>query len=193
MNVRVIFITLALLRLCGLASAKTIYVPDDYTKIQWAVDNASAGDTIVVRDGVYVENVNVDKSLTIKSENGSANCIVQSANPDDHVFEVTADYVNISGFTVTGVMTSDGYAYPAGISLYYANHCNISGNNISNSVYQVYTFGISLKSSLSNILSNNICSNYWHGIDFESSCNNTISNNTISNNYAGIEIRCFIK
>ena len=28
----------------SVASAKTIYVPDDYAKIQWAVDNASAGD-----------------------------------------------------------------------------------------------------------------------------------------------------
>ncbi|MEA2075539.1 MAG: hypothetical protein U9O85_07385 [Euryarchaeota archaeon] len=32
-------------------SSNTYYVPDDYLKIQWAVDNASAGDTIVVRDG----------------------------------------------------------------------------------------------------------------------------------------------
>ena len=28
----------------GVASAKTIYVPDDYEKIQWAVDNATARD-----------------------------------------------------------------------------------------------------------------------------------------------------
>lgn len=39
MNVR-IFVVLVLFGLCGLASAKTIYVPDDYAKIQWAVDNA---------------------------------------------------------------------------------------------------------------------------------------------------------
>jgi len=60
----------------ALASAKTIYVPDNYAKIQWAVDNATAGDTIIVRDGTYYENVIVNKQLTIKSENGSANCIV---------------------------------------------------------------------------------------------------------------------
>ena len=34
----------------SVASAKTIYVPDNYTKIQWAVDNATAGDTIIVRE-----------------------------------------------------------------------------------------------------------------------------------------------
>ena len=36
----------------SVASARTIYVPDDYEKIQWAVDNASAGDTIIVRDNL---------------------------------------------------------------------------------------------------------------------------------------------
>lgn len=32
-------------------SSNTIYVPDDYPTIQQAVNNASAGDTIIVRDG----------------------------------------------------------------------------------------------------------------------------------------------
>jgi len=51
MNARIFIIVLALLGLCSVASAKTIYVPDDYARIQWAVDNATAGDTIIVRDG----------------------------------------------------------------------------------------------------------------------------------------------
>lgn len=48
-------------------ASKTIYMPDSYTKIQWAVDNATAGDTIIVRDDTYSENVKVNKRLTIKS------------------------------------------------------------------------------------------------------------------------------
>ena len=44
-----------------MASARTIYVPDDYVRIQWAVDNASDGDTIIVRYENYYENVNVYK------------------------------------------------------------------------------------------------------------------------------------
>ena len=70
--------------------------------IQHAIDNATAGNTICVRDGNYNENVDVNKRLTIRSENGSASTIVQAANPNDYVFEITADYVNISGFTVEG-------------------------------------------------------------------------------------------
>lgn len=37
----------------------------DYTKIQDAVDFANSGDTIIVGDGTYTENVKVDKSLTV--------------------------------------------------------------------------------------------------------------------------------
>ncbi|MDI6884774.1 MAG: hypothetical protein QMD22_00200 [archaeon] len=84
-------------------SSNTYYVPDDYAKIQWAVDNASAGDTIIVRDGTYTENVDINKPyLTIQSENGAEVTTVQAANPNDHVFEVTVDYAVIKGLTIFG-------------------------------------------------------------------------------------------
>jgi len=44
----------------------------------------SFGDTIIVRDGTYYENLEVDKQLTIKSENGSANCIVDGGGCGDY-------------------------------------------------------------------------------------------------------------
>jgi hypothetical protein len=37
-------------------SAATISVPDDYATIQCAVDNATAGDTIVMKSGTYYLN-----------------------------------------------------------------------------------------------------------------------------------------
>ena len=39
---------LILTAFAGFSAAKTIYVPDDYAKIQWAVDNATAGDMLFV-------------------------------------------------------------------------------------------------------------------------------------------------
>ena len=78
---------LAALAFVGCASADTIYVPTDYPAIQQAVDAASPGDTIIVRDGIYTENVDVDGGqdhLTIKSENGSDSTIVQAANPNGY-------------------------------------------------------------------------------------------------------------
>ena len=108
------------------------------TPIQDAVNNASAGCcNITVKDGIYSENVNVNKRLVIQSENGSANCIINAANPNDHVFEVTTDYVNISGFTVkdaTGLNKT-------GIYLYNADHCIISNNIAANNYYGIELIG----------------------------------------------------
>ena len=191
------------LSLFGCSQAATTYVPDGYEKIQWAVDNASAGDTIIVRDGVYYENININKPhLTIKSENGSANCIVQAANSNDHVFYVTADNVTIKGFTVTGATV-----YPkAGICLHSTNNCRIenviasnnydgillsssSNNTIANNTASSNNDdGIDLRYSSNNIIANNtVSSNNWHGIYlYSSSNNNTIANNNALNNWHGI-------
>ena len=50
---------------------------------------------------MYTENLNVDKeNLTIRSENGAAVTIVETSNSNDHVFEVTASGIIITGFTV---------------------------------------------------------------------------------------------
>jgi len=200
---------LILTALASVSTAKTIYVPDDYEKIQWAVDNASAGDTIIVREGTYTENVDVNKDhLTIKSESGAEATIVQAANPDDHVFEVTADYVNISGFTVTGATEYTGwYEYKAGVYLVDVKHCNITYSNASDNYYGIFLdnssynnitnnkarnnrFGINLDDSSYNTLTYNEVSNNEYGIDSDDSWNNNISNNNLnSNKYFGIWLR----
>ena len=146
--------TLTFLCVCGV-SAKTIYVPDDYANIQWAVDNATAGDTIIVRDGTYYENVVVDKHLTIKSEKGSAYCIVNGSGSD--VFTIEADGIRIEGFTITGGRHG----------IYIRSNNNIiSNNNISSNNED----GISLwwhSSNNNSISNNNISSNNENGIDLE--------------------------
>jgi len=150
------------------------------TPIQDAVNNATGGETICVKDGNYTENVDVNTAnLTIKSQNGSANCVVNASNPDAHVFNVTASYVNITGFTVQNA-TASGYD---GIHLYRVNHCNISSNNATNNYY-----GIELDSSNNNTLENNAAWNNTNGIYiYSSSSNNTLTHNTANNNsHSGI-------
>ncbi|RZB28777.1 MAG: hypothetical protein SRB1_01310 [Desulfobacteraceae bacterium Eth-SRB1] len=151
---------LAVLFFTAVVSATDIYVPEGGNQtIQQAVNNASGGDTIIVRDGIYHENVNVDVAhLTIRSENGSANCIVNASGPNDYVFNVAADYVNITGFTVENATGN----HNAGIYLESMEHCNISYNNARNNNYGIYLY---------------------------SSCNNTLTENTAnSNNYCGIHL-----
>ena len=159
------------------ASPGTIWVPDNYSTIQAAVNASSPGDTIIVRDGTYNENVDVNKRLTIQSENGTANCIVSASNSNDHVFYVTANWTNITGFTVKNVT---GYN-KAGIYLNAASYCNISGNNINNITN--YGSGIYLNYSNYNTLTSNIASNNTgYGIYLYYSNRNNLTSNTATNN-----------
>ena len=43
------------------AQTGTITVPDDYSTIQEAINNASHGDTVYVKNGVYIENPIINK------------------------------------------------------------------------------------------------------------------------------------
>jgi subtilisin len=142
--------------------------------IQDAVDNASSGDTICVAAGSYTENVDVATDhLTIQSENGSVSTIVQAANSGNHVFEVIANYVNISGFNVAGATGTS----QVGIYLNGADHCNISDNTASGNWGAIY-----LKFSNNNILLNNTASNNDnYGISLYDSSDNLIYNNYLNN------------
>jgi len=171
--------------------------------IQHAIDNATVGNTIYVYNGSYTENVNVNKQLTLQGE-GMDVVNVIAASSDDHVFEVTADLVNISGFNVTGA-TGDN---KAGIHLSSRQHCNISDNNASGNYYGIYLVyssnnmltgntasnnnnGIYLSSSSNNTLANNTANSNNFGICLESSSNNTLTNNTADSNNFGIYLHYF--
>jgi len=160
-------------------SSATIYVPDDYSTIQAAVSAANPGDTIIVRNGTYSENVDVNKEyLTIRSENGADVTIIQAANPADHVFEVTANYVSISGFTIEGATSEN----KVGIYLNGIDYCNISNNKCLNNYG-----GIGLYYSDYNNIAKNVCeSNSKGGIGLYESYYNTIFENTCSNSEEGI-------
>ncbi len=95
---------------------------------------ASAGDTIEVRGGTYVENVDVGKRLTLIGE-GADVVTVQAVDVWDPVLKVTTGYVNIYRFTVTGAI------HDYGIDLNNADHCNISDNNASNNNVGIYLQG----------------------------------------------------
>jgi parallel beta-helix repeat protein len=126
--------------------------------------------------------VDVFKSLTIQSEIGSESTIVHAINPRDQVFEVRADYVNLTGFTVTGATESRRN----GILLLDVTHCNLSYNKAS----QNYN-GIVLQNSSNNtLIGNNVSTNDLVGMFLKDSCdNNILVNNTAdANNAIGILI-----
>ena len=186
-------------------AATTITVDDDggadYEKIQDAVDNASEdGDTIRVYAGTYYENVLINTTLTLIG-NGSKDTTIDGGRAGN-VVRIEADWVNMSGVTITGSGHEEGSAgvwvksdYNSinesncsgndgrGIALEYGNHNNtITNNTCSSNRFS----GISLESADSNILFNNNCSDNEKGISLFSSGSNTLSNNTCVNNKKGI-------
>jgi parallel beta-helix repeat protein len=142
-----------------MAAGETLVVDDDddgadFTSIQAAVDAAGAGAVIEVRSGTYVENVNVNKRLTLWGESVDV-VTVLAANSNDHVFEVTVDNVNISGFAVKGAAGASGIYLGSGV-----DECNIANNGALNN-----SKGIYLERSSSNTLTNNtVSSNDGTGI-----------------------------
>ncbi len=183
----------------GAVSAETYYVPGDYSSIQDAVNESSNGDTIIVKDGNYAENVEIKKELTLKSENGSANCVVE---PDSwHGIISNANNVTIEGFTVKnadiGIDVAVGYSLND-IKNNTVDGCNQgihleSGserNNISNNVLRDNTQGIHLTGSVDNNIAGNVISNNNQGFWLQSNSNsNFIFNNTVHHNFLGITIR----
>ncbi|MBU2496180.1 MAG: right-handed parallel beta-helix repeat-containing protein [Candidatus Omnitrophica bacterium] len=155
----------------------TIYVPSDYPTIQAAIDVASGGDTIIVGDGTYYENVNVAKQIIIKSLNGPELTTVIAVDTEDHVFEVTANYVTIQSFAIQIDEWQQPFPNTSGIYLgNNTDYCTISGNLLTGGGnYR----GITICSSNNNTISNNTCSvGLSYGIYLTESCNNSVSDNT---------------
>lgn len=172
----------------GLAPQRTSALPvhnlntaENYSSIQEAIDalNTSAGHVIEVDSGTFIENIVVNKMLTIKSSTGDPySTVIQAANTSNNVVTVTADYVTLSGFLIRGSTDRE----QAGINL------TSSGNRIINNILMNNYHGIvAYNSSFNTLTDNSATYNNMVGIYLrQSSSNNQIFNNELSNNGYGL-------
>ncbi len=161
-----------------ISSGNILYVggsgPGNYSKIQDAINDSSNGDTVYVYDELspYYENIIVDKSIDLIGEDRDTT-IIDGNDLDLFAVKITADWVNISGFTIRN---SDEY-WHNGITVC-SRFSNIKGNIISNNYY-----GITIAISSNNTISDNIITSNHDGIYFLFwSLGNTVTGNNISNN-----------
>ncbi|MGD0405375.1 MAG: NosD domain-containing protein [Candidatus Bathyarchaeia archaeon] len=144
------------------ASPRRIVVPDDYSTIQAAINQANDGDTVFVKDGVYnpaglfydVMNdagspyveILVNRSISLIGEDSQKTIIMGKTNNGysgpQATIRVTADDVTISGFTILGSASNNAAASDgekgievAGTYDHAPSHCSIIGNIIKNNFF----------------------------------------------------------
>jgi parallel beta-helix repeat protein len=159
--------------------------PNNYTRIQDAIDNASDLDTVFVFDNTspYYENVVVDKSIKLIGEN--RNTTVIDGDNKSSVIDINenSDNVTISGFKIQNSV-GNTHSY-AGVSIR-SNFNTIIGNIICSNKLQGIYLGGETQNNI--IIDNSIYSNNWFGIRGEYSKNNIITNNDIISNKNGISL-----
>ncbi|HOW13736.1 NosD domain-containing protein [Methanosarcina sp.] len=166
-----------LILISGSASAATLYVKEGdgtgtYGSLQEAINAASDGDTILVGEGRYSENVLVNKSLEIRSKSlRPKKTVITALDQEIPVFHVVSDSVKISGLTLKGASSAYGI-YLEGVS----------GNNISNNCFSGNWRSIMLRGSHGNSLENNLLSSSDDGVWLESSGQNLIKDNKANSN-----------
>jgi peptide/nickel transport system substrate-binding protein len=144
----------------------------DYSTIQEAIDANETldGHVIFVEAGTYVENVVVNKTVSLIGESSGTTII--DANGTGNVIDVKADEVVIEGFTIQ----NSGYD-ASGIQIGNYKQATIRNNNIINN-----DLGINIWDSRHNSISGNNITNNYYGVILQYSFNNTLRNNHMSGN-----------
>jgi parallel beta-helix repeat protein len=160
---------------CSASSeSTTIVVPDNYTKIQEAINAANPEDTIYVHNGTYYENLFINKTISLVGENPEITIIDGSeANVSfSPVVYIYGENVSIYNFTIRGSDNAWGIFILSHANAWVKN--NIIVNNSGGIVADI--------SDNNTFVNNTVINNKSEGILFFYSSGNIMRNNTISGN-----------
>jgi S-layer protein (TIGR01567 family) len=169
--------------LAGNAMAETITVDlsgdGDYTSIQDAINNSYSGDSIVVKSGTYMENLIIEKSISIISESQNPDTVtIRPIDTQNYAIFINSNDVVLKGFTVTGADSSKA------VFLYESSGCVIE-----NIIVESNKYGIYLNNSDNNeIINNSLISNTYIGLCLFESDNNEITSTYSSNDVIGFDL-----
>jgi len=121
------------------AWAGIIHVPAQEPTIQAGIDGASAGDVVLIADGVYSGPGNRDldfngKAVTVRSENGPLNCVIDCQGLGRGAYFHNSETRNsvLSGVTITNGRADYGGGIRSNASPTIVN-CRIIGNRADES------------------------------------------------------------
>ncbi|HIH00052.1 MAG TPA: hypothetical protein HA258_05660 [Thermoplasmata archaeon] len=189
----------------------------DFTSVQAAIDNATAGDIIEIYSGTYIENIVIEKSINLEGKSTEYGTGSDTGRPvlygigDDNVISVYTEnqdapvkisecYITHSGNRHAGVYTEYSKTVVVsyntiiqchhGIELYYSETNQIQGNTIQDNDWAIIIeFSSYCTISLNHIVNNT------HGIQMSVSNSNEIKQNEIrdtQNGYSMTLIRSYI-
>lgn len=151
----------------------------NFQKIQDAINNATAGDTILVASGTYEEDITINKPITLIGEDENLTVINNINN--DWVIQVSqTNDVTVCNFTVKNIKPN--IENTGGIFI--SSNCHnitVCNDTIENGVD-----GIIAASSGNHFWGNIIANNSGSGITFYYSNDNDFSGNIVSNNLVGL-------
>jgi parallel beta-helix repeat protein len=183
-----------------ISNGNTLYVggtgPENYTKIQDAIDNASDGNTVYVFDdsSPYYEGIEIKKSINLIGENKNTTSIIGKYPYAPDTIDVKSENVNITDFTIKHI--GEGYEIGFCINLekhdFSISNCILSGssscinddgglghNIIANNTLRAGIVGIVIESEYNTFENNEFFDCGLSGIDIRSS-NNNVSFNKFS-------------
>lgn len=143
-------------------SQTIIRVPQDYDKIQTALDSSSTSDTILVSQGVYKENIIINKPVTIIGDTNSKPVITSDS------LYLAAIYINTSSVLLRNIHIKKAPANEA-VMIENSDNCIIDECMIDTNVH-ILSF---------------TDKNYFYGIYVLSSKNIMITNTVIKDNKGG--------
>ena len=152
----------------------------DFTSIQKAINCAKNGDTIYVYNGIYYENIKINKSINLIGQNKEDTII--DGNEKTDVIKICSNNVNVSNFTI---QNAGFYLYNNGIDVdscnntiayniikrcrcgialeLWSRNCTIFQNNLIENSFGIITYSIYKNSNL--IFENNFIKNYNNAYD----------------------------
>jgi len=120
-----------------------------YTAIQPAINDATTGDTVLVYDGKYVENINfLGQAITLKSLSGASKTIIYGTHDGTVVTFNNGEGAGsvLDGFTITngGKMLTTPPLFGGGIYCFNSSptiiNCTIRNNSINGQGGGIYCF-----------------------------------------------------
>lgn len=165
-------------------NVRIISVPEDFARIQLAINAASDRDIVFVGAGTYYESLVLNKSILLLGT-GYPNTIVD-ANRTADVITISANNAVVYGFT----FQNGGLTIPAhyGVNIDNVDNVLVYNNFISGNFVGI-KLGDKQRGSHGNIIKTNIVTKNRYGIFVDHSSENLFYGNVISmNEWNGIEI-----